>query len=47
MFCLSWDLEEIEEAPQEGQEEGGDNNEEEPVIVTHTPGFTARKKTIP
>ncbi len=45
MGCLNGGyLEEIEEAPQEGQDEGGDNDEEEPVIVTNTPGFTTEKK---
>jgi hypothetical protein len=34
-------LEEIEEAPEQGQDKGGDHDEEEPVVVTHAPGLAA------
>jgi hypothetical protein len=36
-----FDLEEIEEAPEQGQDEGGDHDEQEPVVVTHAPGLAA------
>ena len=37
-------LEEIEEAPQQREDEGGDHDEEEPVIVAHSVGKPTRGK---
>ena len=40
------DLEQVEEAPEQRQDEGGDDDKEEPVIVTHTPWFATEKMVL-
>ena len=37
------DLKEIEEGPEKGDHEAGDDHEEEPVIVTQSEGFSSNK----